>query len=138
MRGSSAAGYAGTIERTWPLAGRDEELREVTTSIRPGGAAETIARALDQLAATDRFVLVVDDAHLLDEHSAIVLHRVVVRRLAPVLVTLRSGEPAPDVVTALWKDEHLPRLDLGPHLYRAGLKLGVSERTTLKDVLGLE
>jgi DNA-binding NarL/FixJ family response regulator len=24
------------------------------------------------------------------------------------------------------------------HLYRAGLKLGVSERTTLKDVLGLE
>jgi DNA-binding NarL/FixJ family response regulator len=24
------------------------------------------------------------------------------------------------------------------HLYRAGLKLGVSERTTLRDVLGLE
>ena len=79
-----------------------------------GDAVATIARALDQLAATGRFVLVVDDAHLLDEHSAIVLHRVVVRRLAPVLVTLRTGEPAPDVVTALWKDEHLPRLDLDP------------------------
>jgi hypothetical protein len=24
----------------------------------------------------------------------------------------RSGEPAPDTVTALWKDDHLPRLDL--------------------------
>src|SRR5688500_14944754 len=55
-----------------------------------------------------------DDAHLLDEHSAIVLHRVVVRRLAPVVVTLRTGEPAPDTVTSLWKDEHLPRLDLAP------------------------
>ena len=160
------------MERTWPLTGRDVELRRVATSIRAGAAgvlvagpagvgktrlarealatvagtgvvsvwahgsaaarpmplgafaglldvpagdaAETISRALDQLAGTGRFVLVVDDAHLLDEHSAIVLHRVVVRHLAPVIVTLRTGEPAPDVVTALWKDEHLPRLDLGP------------------------
>src|SRR5699024_5456704 len=59
-------------------------------------------------------VLVVDDAHLLDEHSAIVLQRVVVRRLAPVVVTLRTSEPALDTVTSLWKDEHLPRLELEP------------------------
>ena len=77
-------------------------------------AAETIARALGQLARRPGRVLVVDDAHLLDEHSAIVLHRVVLRGVAPVLVTVRSGEPAPDVVTALWKDDHLPRLDLEP------------------------
>ena len=56
----------------------------------------------------------VDDAHLLDEHSAIVLHRVVVRRLAPAVVTFRTGEPIPDTVTSLWKDDHLPRLDLAP------------------------
>ena len=80
-----------------------------------GHAAETIGRALDQLAQQQRpLVLAVDDAHLLDEHSAIVLHRVVLRRLAPVVVTLRTGEPAPDTVTSLWKDDHLPRLDLGP------------------------
>ena len=79
-----------------------------------GDAAETIGRALDQLARQQPMVLAVDDAHLLDEHSAIVLHRVVVRRLAPAVVTLRTGEPAPDTVTSLWKDDHLPRLDLAP------------------------
>ena len=38
-----------------------------------GDAAETIGRALDQLARQHPLVLAVDDAHLLDEHSAIVL-----------------------------------------------------------------
>lgn len=79
-----------------------------------GDAAETIGRALDQLARQQPLVLVVDDAHLLDEYSAIVLHRVVVRRLASAVVTLRTGERAPDPVTSLWKDDHLPRLDLAP------------------------
>src|SRR5215212_5427052 len=79
-----------------------------------GDAADTIGQSLDQLARQWPLVLAVDDAHLLDEHSAIVLHRVVVRRLAPALVTLRTGEPAPDTVTSLWKDDHLPRLDLAP------------------------
>ncbi|CUR54978.1 Regulatory protein (Modular protein) [metagenome] len=159
------------MERTWPLTGRDEELRRVVTAIRPGAAgvvvsgpsgvgktrlareavdlvgpgvtvvwahgstaarplplgafaglldvppgdaAETIGRAVHQLVALRPLVLSVDDAHLLDEHSAIVLHRVVARRLAPVLVTLRAGEPVADIVTALWKDDHLPRLDLAP------------------------
>lgn len=82
--------------------------------VPPGDAAETIGRALDQLAAREALVLAVDDAHLLDEHSAIVLHRLVVRGLASVVVTLRTGESAPDTVTSLWKDEHLPRLDLAP------------------------
>lgn len=91
--------------------------------VPPGDAAETISRALDQLALKRPVVLVVDDAHLIDEHSAIVLHRVVVRRMAPVVVTLRTGEPAADTVTSLWKDDHLPRLDLAP--------LDVAETTAL-------
>lgn len=79
-----------------------------------GDAADTIGRALEELARRRPLVLAVDDAHLLDEHSAIVVHRVVLRGLAPVVVTLRTGEPAVDTVTALWKDDHLPRLDLSP------------------------
>lgn len=83
--------------------------------ISTGQAAEAIGRALNQFAQQRQpLVLAVDDAHLLDEHSAIVVHRVVVRRMAPVVVTLRTGEPAPDTVTSLWKDDHLPRLDLAP------------------------
>ncbi|MGH3671219.1 MAG: helix-turn-helix transcriptional regulator, partial [Pseudonocardiaceae bacterium] len=36
----------------------------------------------------------------------------VLRRAASVVLTLRTGEGAPDAVTALWKDGHLPRLEL--------------------------
>ncbi|HWR47335.1 MAG TPA: AAA family ATPase, partial [Pseudonocardiaceae bacterium] len=56
----------------------------------------------------------VDDAHLLDELSAVLIHQLVLRRAASVVLTLRTGERAPDAVTALWKDGHLPRLELRP------------------------
>lgn len=81
----------------------------------PSGAEpDAVARMLEELTASGPVVLVVDDAHLLDELSAIVVHRTVTRRLAPVVATIRTGEPAPDLVTALWKDDQLPRLDVGP------------------------
>jgi DNA-binding CsgD family transcriptional regulator/tetratricopeptide (TPR) repeat protein len=59
-------------------------------------------------------LVAVDDAHLLDDLSAFVLHQLVLRGAAKVIATLRGGEPAPDAVTALWKDAHLRRLDLQP------------------------
>jgi DNA-binding CsgD family transcriptional regulator len=61
-----------------------------------------------------RVLLVVDDAHLLDDLSAFVLHQLVLQRLATVIATIRAGEPAPDAVTALWKDGHLRRMELQP------------------------
>lgn len=79
-----------------------------------GTAADAVGRTLRALDASGPVLLVVDDAHLLDELSAIVVHRMVTRVLAPAVVTIRTGEDAPDLVTALWKDEHLPRLDLEP------------------------
>ena len=54
----------------------------------------------------------VDDAHLLDELSATLVHQVVLRREARVVLTVRSGESAPDAVSGLWKDGHLLRLEL--------------------------
>ena len=60
-------------------------------------------------------VLVVDDAHLLDPLSAaLLLHLVQTHDTARVLVTVRGDEPCPDAVTALWKDRHIPRHDIGP------------------------
>jgi hypothetical protein len=59
-------------------------------------------------------VVGVDDAHLLDELSAVLVFQLVLRRAASVVLTLRTGETAPDAVTALWKDGHLPRLELDP------------------------
>jgi hypothetical protein len=59
-------------------------------------------------------VVGVDDAHLLDDLSAFTVHQLVTRRLATVILTIRSGEPTPDAITAIWKDHHLERLELQP------------------------
>ena len=79
--------------------------------------ARLVAQASEALVAgagRAGVVVGVDDAHLLDEVSAVLVHQLVLRRLAGVVLTLRSGEAAPDAVTALWKDGHLPRLELQP------------------------
>ena len=59
-------------------------------------------------------VVGVDDAHLLDDLSAFTIHQLVTRRLASVILTMRSGETPPDAITAIWKDQHLERLELQP------------------------
>jgi DNA-binding CsgD family transcriptional regulator/type II secretory pathway predicted ATPase ExeA len=61
-----------------------------------------------------RVVLVVDDAHLLDPASAAVIHQVAHNRLAPLLVAVRAPDPRPAAVDALWRDEHLDRVELPP------------------------
>jgi hypothetical protein len=57
-------------------------------------------------------VLGVDDAHLLDDLSAFVVHQLVHCKLAKVVLTVRNHEPTPDAVTALWKDSYLERIQL--------------------------
>ena len=59
-------------------------------------------------------VAVVDDAHLLDPISASLVHQLALRDAVIVVATVRTGEPAPDSVTALWKDGLLDRLELQP------------------------
>ncbi|PBC35511.1 helix-turn-helix transcriptional regulator [Rhodococcus sp. ACS1] len=59
-------------------------------------------------------VVAVDDAHLLDDLSSLLVQQIVVRRAATVILTLRSGEPAPDAVTGLWKDGYLDRCEVQP------------------------
>ena len=59
-------------------------------------------------------VLAVDDMHLLDGFSAALVHHMATARLATLLLTLRSGELAPDAVTALHRDGVVSRLELQP------------------------
>ena len=54
----------------------------------------------------------VDDAHLLDPLSAIVVHQLAVRGEATLIVTLRSETDVLDAITALWKDEYLLRVEV--------------------------
>ncbi|MGH3555853.1 MAG: AAA family ATPase, partial [Mycobacterium sp.] len=57
-------------------------------------------------------VVVVDDAHLLDPLSATLVHNLAAGGSTRLIVTIRSGNPVPDAVTALWKDRLLLRLDI--------------------------
>jgi DNA-binding CsgD family transcriptional regulator len=61
-----------------------------------------------------RVLIGVDDAHLLDGLSAHVVHQLASTRGVRLVVTVRTGADEPDAVTALWKDELLMRLYLGP------------------------
>jgi len=57
-------------------------------------------------------VLFVDNAHLLDDgSSALLLHLVSARAVRPI-VTVRSGAASPDAISALWRDELLPVMEL--------------------------
>jgi len=57
-------------------------------------------------------LLAVDDAHLLDSFSAALVHYLVTAGATTALLTLRTGEPAPDAITALHRDGILERLEL--------------------------
>ncbi|CAN5764872.1 LuxR C-terminal-related transcriptional regulator [soil metagenome] len=168
---------ATSVSGTWPLIGRDEEIRLIAETLNDGrdpggvaitgragvgktrlareaamaasaagatvrwtagtqsaqpiplgafaewatgsgdGALELVGAVIEALSAApnaSHAVIVVDDAHLLDGLSAFVLHQVVLRKTASVIVTIRSGEPVPDAVTALWKDGYLRLLELQP------------------------
>jgi DNA-binding CsgD family transcriptional regulator len=57
-------------------------------------------------------LLFVDDAHLLDDASATFVHQVAATGAALVLATVTAGEPAPDPIVALWKDDLVERVEL--------------------------
>ncbi|GAA2208415.1 LuxR family transcriptional regulator [Nonomuraea monospora] len=72
------------------------------------------ARHLRGRARGAELLVSVDDAHRLDPASAALVHYLAAKGEARLLVTVRSGEPQPDPVVALWKDELLPRVELPP------------------------
>ena len=77
--------------------------------------AELLRRAVDALvaAAGDRRLLVaIDDAHLLDDSSASLVHQLATATPVTILVTMRSETPAPDPIVALWKDTVAERFEI--------------------------
>ncbi|MDP1804129.1 MAG: AAA family ATPase, partial [Acidimicrobiales bacterium] len=92
-------------------------------SLLPGASgpsvepADMLRRARDDIVALGEgrpLVLLVDDAHLLDDASATLVHQLVSTRSAFVIATVRTEEPAPDPIVALWKDELAERMELQP------------------------
>ena len=83
-----------------------------------GGAPHALARrVVDSLTAgaqPGRLLVSVDDAHLLDDLSALVVHELMQSKAATVVVTIRTGDPAPAAVTALWKGGLVRRREVAP------------------------
>ena len=73
-----------------------------------------MASARKSLVAQENTIIAVDDAYLLDQLSATLLHQIAIDRAGHILATVRSGEPVPDAVTALWIDGYLQRFELEP------------------------
>jgi predicted ATPase len=59
-------------------------------------------------------VVCVDDAHLLDDLSIFVVHQIVQRAAAKVILTVRDGDPVAAAVQEIWTAGQFDRLDLQP------------------------
>ncbi|MEV6598239.1 LuxR C-terminal-related transcriptional regulator [Actinoplanes sp. NPDC051346] len=77
------------------------------------GLLRWAADALHVLAGDRPIVLAVDDAHLLDPPSAALVH-LLVRENATLLATLRTSEPVPPPISALWTEGLVGHAELAP------------------------
>ncbi|MFY9922154.1 MAG: LuxR C-terminal-related transcriptional regulator [Mycobacterium sp.] len=90
------------------------------TAWAPSGVTDTVhlvrgvIEALTTASSAKTVVLAVDDVHLLDDLSTFVVHQIVQRRLAKVILTVGDGEPIPPATQEIWKVDHVERLDLQP------------------------
>ncbi|MGW0498354.1 LuxR family transcriptional regulator AbsR2 [Streptomyces sp. NPDC003007] len=103
VRGTDRARAAGTPEsRTIPFAAFAHLLPE----------SVTLHRAVRSLSGIR--TLLVDDAHLLDDASAALVHQLAVHGRTRLLVVATDGSPVPGAIARLWTGELLPRLALKP------------------------
>lgn len=98
-----------------------------------------VVAALTASAGDRPLVVAVDDAHLLDPGSAALVLHLAASATATVVATLRTDQPCPDALRALWKDGYAQRVDLGPlpdddvaRLLRAALGSDVEHATAIR------
>jgi DNA-binding CsgD family transcriptional regulator len=121
-RGCECRWAAGTPSaRTIPLG--------AFTAWAPSGVTETVQllrgviESLTAASSGTTVVVCVDDVHLLDDLSIFVVHQIVQRGAAKVILTIRDGEPIAAAVQEIWTVGQFDRLDLQP--------LSLDETTTL-------
>lgn len=69
-------------------------------------------RAITAMSGGGRLVLMIDDAHLLDETSATLIYQIIAANEAFVLLTVRAEEPSPEALVTAWKDDQISRIEL--------------------------
>jgi DNA-binding CsgD family transcriptional regulator len=71
-------------------------------------------KAIDARRGEQRLVLVIDDAHQLDEASKSLLERIVDHGGAFIVFTARMGEGDPATIVRKWRDQGFLRIEVGP------------------------
>src|SRR5271170_1502484 len=90
------------------------------TAWAPSGVSNTVQllrgviESLTAASSDATVVVCVDDVHLLDDLSIFVVHQIMQRGAAKVLLTVLDGEPIPAAVKEIWKGGRFERLDLQP------------------------
>lgn len=109
--GWSVQRIAGTVTGRPVTLGAFARWADATDS-SPLTLARKVLSGLTAETRGARLLILVDDAHLLDDLSALIVHQLVLQEAASVIATVRTGEPTSDAITALWKDSLLRRMDL--------------------------
>ena len=76
--------------------------------------ADLLAELTRPASKGDRLVLGIDDAHLLDNHSAALVRGLVTRSDVFMIMTRRPGDRTAVDLTELWKDGRLERVQVDP------------------------
>ncbi len=88
------------------------------TAWAPSGVSDTVQllqgviESLTAASSATTVVLGVDDVHLLDDLSTFVVHQIVQRGVAKVILTVRDGVQIPAATQEIWKVGQFDRLDL--------------------------
>src|SRR6516165_7977472 len=78
----------------------------------PAALFEQTRRALHERHRGRRLVTVADDVALLDAASLALLEYLAAQKTIFLVATVRTGEPVPDLVTGLWRDGRVERVDI--------------------------
>ncbi len=99
---------------TVPLGALASLIPAETRPDDPIALMRSCADALRERASGRDAVIAIDDAHLLDPASAALALDLASAGTAFVIATVRAGEPCPDAIVSLWKDDIATRLELQP------------------------
>lgn len=105
---------ATAASRLIPFGALGALLPSDMATVHPALVPSLVADRLRRLTRGGSPLIAIDDAQLLDDHSAAVVLALVTGGTARLLATVRSGSTSSDAITALWKDNLLDRLDLHP------------------------
>jgi DNA-binding CsgD family transcriptional regulator len=116
---------------TIPFGALAQLLPDLPSGTERAAVLRGAVEALRRRAAGRPALLTVDDANLLDDASAALVHQVATEAAARVVVTIRTGDPKPDPLIAMLKEGDALRIELGP-------LTGTEVAKLLGEVLGTE